>query len=115
MSNLRWASEDPHVVAIREHAAAADPIARFRDRSVEPMGRGYLEALHAARERAFVARLDDQVHVVLLQADLADAEVSATKRRWQGLPERVVCVAFAQPAEVSLDAERDVRRGPRRQ
>jgi hypothetical protein len=77
--------------AIREHRAA--PALRHRmsirgaslrvlagaprlqaDGAVEVLGCGDLEALHAAREREPVTRLDEEVDVVALDADVNDAK-----------------------------------------
>ena len=76
---------------------------------------GDLEALHAASERAFVARLGDQMHVIALEGDLADAEVGSPKRRRQRTADRVICIVLAQAAYRTLDAQRDLHRAARGQ
>jgi hypothetical protein len=80
-ANFGGRAEYPRVVTVGEHAPASQAPALLRDRSVEPMRGSDLEALHAAGERAFIARLDDEMDVLALEADLADPEVGAVKRR----------------------------------
>ena len=80
-ANFGWCAEYPRVVTVGEHASAPLASALLRDRSVEPMRGSDLEALHPAGERALVARLDDQMKMLALQADLTDPEVGSTKRR----------------------------------
>jgi hypothetical protein len=69
-----------------------------------------LERAHPARRRTAALRLDEQVHVRALDAEVHDAEVLAPQHGDRGLADRHVRIARAQPADALLDADRDVNR-----
>jgi len=109
VSHLGRRAKDPRVVAVGEHAAPPLATGALRHGCVQTMRGGDLEALHASRERALVGRFHDQVDVVRLEAELADAEVGAAKRRRQRRPDRMVRVAPSEAVESLFDPQSHVR------
>jgi hypothetical protein len=74
------------VIAIDEHGTTtARTGPALADRSVEVLGGRNLESLHPRRQRGLVIGFDDQVHVVVLDAEVHDAKVFATSGRERGL------------------------------
>jgi hypothetical protein len=69
-----------------------------------------LKALHAARERDFIRRLDDEMDVVALKADLDDAKIIAPLHDLQRFSDRVISVRLSQTADVLRDAQDAVDR-----
>ena len=74
------------------------------------LGRRDLEALHADSERALVIGLDQQVDVVVLDAQLHDAEVLAARRRQRGLADGLVDTTAAKLSDRCNHAQRDMHR-----
>jgi hypothetical protein len=72
------------------------------------LGRRDLKALHADSEGALVIRLDQQVDVIVLDAQLDDAEVLATRRRQRGLSNGLVGTAATKLPDRRDHAQRDV-------
>jgi hypothetical protein len=69
-----------------------------------------LKRAHSARQRATAARLDEQVDMRALDAEMNDAEVIAPQHHDRRLADRHVPIARAQPADALVDADRDVNR-----
>src|ERR1051325_8176901 len=94
MARLRGRRDDLGVIAVREHRSSPPwPRLSFADGCIEVLGRRDLEALHADSERALVIGLDQQMDVIVLDAQLHDAEVLAARRRQRGLSNRLVGTA----------------------
>src|SRR5262245_35911302 len=99
------------MVAVREHSAttprAGPPLA---DRGVEVLRGRDLKPLHARCERTLVVRLDDQVHVIVLDAEVADSEVFAARGGQRGLADRLIDAPTTQIADSADRAQRDMHR-----
>jgi hypothetical protein len=67
-----------------------------------------LEALHAARECSLVARLDEQVDVLALNADVDDPDAFATRGHDGGMADRGVHRAPPHGADDRRHAEHDM-------
>ena len=74
VAHLACAREIATVVAIAPHTPAA-----AAERGVEEAIGAHGEALHAARERIAVVGLDDEMQVIVLDGELDDAKVVATR------------------------------------
>src|SRR5262249_32655098 len=109
VARLRRGRDRGRVIAEREDVAAASP-----QRAVEPLRGGDREALHAARERALVVGLDEQVQVIRLDADVDDAVVGAREAPRQRAADRAVRAELAEVADLARDAQDDVHGMPRR-
>jgi hypothetical protein len=97
------------VIAISEHRAAATP-RTDREHSVHmPAGRDR-EALHAARKRKLVLRLDEHVHVRPLDADVHDPDPLAERCRDRRLAHRLVQRPPPHVPDRGDDPQDDVQR-----
>jgi hypothetical protein len=76
------------------------------------LGRRDLKPLHALRERGLVVRLDEQVHVRALDAEVHDPEARAPGRRQRRLADRLVHAAPTEIPDRAHHAEHDVDRVP---
>src|SRR5579872_1613779 len=102
------------MIAIGEHDTATTRTRlALADRRVEVLGRRDLEALHPPRQRAAVVRLDDQMHVRALDAEVDNMEVVAPRGGERGLADRLVDAAPAQVADGADDPQCDVNGIPR--
>ena len=109
MARLRRRRDDLGVIAVREHRSSPPwPRLSFADGCIEVLGRRDLEALHADSERALVIGLDQQMDVIVLDAQLHDAEVLAARRRQRGLSNRLVGTAATKLPDRRDHAQRDV-------
>ena len=90
--------------------AVAEALALAVERAVQALGDPDREALHRSRQRDLVARLDDQVQVVRLHRELADARAEALGRREDRALDDAVELARAQARQPLDDLHRDVRR-----
>src|SRR3569623_96580 len=134
---LAWRRDDLLVVAVGEHgalAATVDPFARLRippprplrqlarlppargartagrDRDVDTARGADLKCLHPAREGHPIVRLDQQVQMVALDAEVHDPAVRALADRERGPADRAIDIGVADPTELLGDAERDEHR-----
>ena len=71
-------------------------------------GSADLKRLHTARERHAVLRLDEQVEVIVLDAQVDDAKVCALDHRDRRPPNCTEDGARTHPLELVGDAKRDV-------
>jgi hypothetical protein len=99
MSGLPRRSDDLGVIAIGEHGATpARPGLGLADRRVEVLGSRDLKALHPRRQRSLVVGLDEEVHVVALDAEVHDPEVLSPGGGERGFADRLIDAAAAQVA-----------------
>src|SRR6185436_3686615 len=78
VARVAWRRDDLGVIAIGEHRpTAARAAIRPPDLGIEVLRGRDLKALHPGSERLLAVRLDDQVQVVALNAQVHDAEVLA--------------------------------------
>ena len=113
MTRLPRRHDDLGVIAVGEHRAATALGPADADRRIEMPGARDLEALHAPRERLRIARLDEQMDVTALEADLDDAEVVAACGGQRGELDRAIRAASPQAADRGHHAEHDMDRIPR--
>ncbi len=107
-ANLGRRPEHVLVVVVREHRAVAphEPIEAARD--------AHAQALHAARKRDRVARLDDEMDVVALHREADDAQIAPFVRSAQRRADDAEASAAPQVPDVIAYAQRDVHREARR-
>jgi hypothetical protein len=104
------------MVAVREHRPAPPgPRLALADRRIEVLGRRDLKSLHPRRQRLLVLGLDQQVHVVSLDAELHDPEVLAQRRGQRRLADRLVHAPPPQVADRVHRSQRHVHGIPRMQ
>ena len=114
MARLRWGCDDLGVVAIREHGPPARwPGLALADRCVQVLGSGDLETLHPFRERPAVIGLDQQMDVVVLDAEVNDPEVVPTRGDQRRLANGLIGTPPTQSADGIDRAKNDVNRVPR--
>jgi hypothetical protein len=97
------------VIPIAEHATAS-PMRPIAERGVDVLGRGDLKALHTAGERDLALRLDEQVDVRALEAEVDDANALAARGRDRGVAHRLVHRSATQAPHRGHDAKHDVER-----
>jgi hypothetical protein len=108
-AHLAGRRQHRRVIAIAKHASPAT------DRAIDQLCRRDQEALHALRERGLARRLDDQVKVRALDAQVHDASTVVVLRDRDGrVANARVEVAAAQVADAWHDARDDVDRRSRR-
>src|ERR1041385_7829247 len=100
MTRLRGGCDDLCVVAVGKYGTPA-PRAwpSPADRRIEMLRGGNLKSLHARAERMLVAGFDDQVDVVVLDAEMDDAEALAPRSGQRGFVDRLIDAAPAQVAD----------------
>jgi len=109
MARLRRRLDHRQMVPIGEDLAAPPALAIPQCGVDVPRGRDH-ESLHPAGERCLVLGLDQQVHVVALQADMNDPEPFAQRRGDRGIAHRLVHRTPAQAADHRHDPHHDVQR-----
>jgi len=93
----------------REVAVGEDVADSATPEAIERLRDADHQALHAAGELAAVVGLDDQVQVVLLDAELDQAEAGLGLAGAEGALEDSVGLRRAQPRQPVADPEHDVR------
>jgi hypothetical protein len=89
--------------------AEREDVATFATKlAIEALRGGDREALHAAGEGVLVVGLDEQVHVVVLDAGVHDAIVCAAGALRDRAADRAIRVTRAQVADLARDAKDDV-------
>jgi hypothetical protein len=96
--------ECPRVVAVGEQRAdaAPEPVEAARDADQQ--------TLNASRERAAIARLDDQVEVVRLDGEVDQPEPEAVRAGGECALEGASCGVVAQVRQTGSHARGDVHR-----
>ena len=101
-SHFARGAERPRVESIGEHGPAAIPAA------IQRASYTHEEALQAARERAPVTGLGDQVEVVRLNGELSETEAEAIVSGRERTCDRSMARSAAEARESGAKSERDV-------
>lgn len=97
------------MIAIAEHLAAPR-VGAIPERGIDMLRCRDLEPLHALRERALVLRLDEHMHVTVLQTRVNDPEAPAARRRDRRVADRLVHVPPPQIPHRRADAHHHMQR-----
>lgn len=96
VAGLRRRGDEARVVSVVEDLPGALGTRGARDGPIQPLCGRALERTDAAGERHLIVRLDDQVEMIVLDAEVNDAEVAPLDRRIDGLADRVIGSRLSQ-------------------